>query len=99
MNTDGTSFGEMFKRRLAGIRQTVQSKAVSGQPPPESHNLNLSSFGPPPLSGDQYSNIRRHGTQAHYRSAAATLQVCPGKFLQSIAPKAGIVSGMDNGDG
>jgi hypothetical protein len=26
LTADGTSFGEMFKRRLAGIRQTVQSE-------------------------------------------------------------------------
>jgi hypothetical protein len=26
LTTDGTSFGEMFERRLAGIRQSVQSE-------------------------------------------------------------------------
>ncbi len=46
-----------------GFARRSSPTAVSGQPPPESHNLNLSSFGPPPLSGDDNSNSRVRGWQ------------------------------------
>ena len=50
-STDGTSFGEMSSGGWRGFARRSSPKAVSGQPPPESHKLDLSSFGPPPFSG------------------------------------------------
>ena len=95
---DGTSFGETLSRGWRGFARRSSPKAVSGQPPPESHELYLSSFGPPPLSG---ATIQTFDVSVGKSLPGwpAAIEIATGELTQTLAPEARIVAGMHHRDG